>query len=260
VNTALLLIGSGCLVCLLPLALYLLFLASLNKRPHPTLLNGRWDLACLLLGLSGFLLVGGPVLLSAFDSRLRATIFEGNFGHIRQSLHPDATLWSILAGIYVAILAATILLLIRSRGRVAVIYNLAFEDTEHVLAAVFERLHLPWRKRSGIFEVGSLPNDGTDPTGKTAPPANGESPFRMNSLLEVNAFPAMHHVTLRWSDEDPQVRRAVEVELDRTFPNIASPPNPAGGWFITASVALFLVMFVCMGFLIFWLMFTSNPP
>jgi hypothetical protein len=259
VNAALLLIGSGCLVCLLPLALYLLFLASLNKRPHPTLLNGRWDLACLLLGLSGFLLVGGPVLLSAFDSRLRATIFEGNFGHIRQSLHPDATLWSILAGVYVASLAVTILLLMRSRGRVIVIYNLAPEDTENVLACVLERLHLPWRKRSGILEVGSLPNDGAHPTEKFAPPASDESPFRSSSLLEANSFPAMQHVTLRWSDEEPEVRRAVELELDRALLNITSPPNPVAGWFITASVALFLVMLLCMGFLISWMLLTPTP-
>jgi hypothetical protein len=260
VNAALLLIGSGCLVCLLPVALYLLFLAFLNKRPHPTLLSGRWDLTCLLLGLSGFILVGGPVLLSAFDSSLRGYFFEGSFGHVRQTLHADVTLWSFLAGAYVAILAATIFLLMRIRGRVTVIYNLAPEEAESLLASVLERLRLPWRKRSGVFEVGSLPNDGAEAIEKILPPAAGETPLRFSSLLEVSRFPAMHHVSLRWSEEEPEVRRAVELELERTLPNIASPPNPAGGWFITASVALFLVMFICMGFLIFSMMFTSNPP
>jgi hypothetical protein len=257
VNAALLLIGSGCLVCLLPLALYLLFLAFLNKRPHPTLLSGRWDLTCLLLGLSGFLLVGGPVLLSVFDSTLRGYIFEGNFGRIRQTLHADATLWSVLAGDYVVILTVTILLLMRSRGRVTVIYNLAPEETETLLAGVLERLRLPWRKRSGILELGSLPNDA-HPTEKPSPAATGEIPFRLSSLLEVNNFPAMHHVTLRWSKAEPEVRRAVEREVERILPNIASPPNPAGGWFITASVALFLVMLLCMGFLISWMLLTTT--
>jgi hypothetical protein len=260
VNAALLLIGSGCLVCLLPLALYLLFLAFLNKRPHPTLLSGRWDLTCLLLGLSGFILVGGPVLLSAFDSSLRSYFFGGSFGHLQQTLHADATLWSFLAGAYVALLTATIVLLMRACGRVTVIYNVAPEETEPLLASVLQRLRLPWRKRSGVFEVGSLPNDGAEPAEKIVSPTTAEIPFRLSSLLEVNRFPAMHHVSLRWSEEEPEVRRAVELELERTLPNIASPPNPAGGWFITASVALFLVMFICMGFLIFSMMFTSNPP
>jgi len=258
VNAALLLIGSGCLVCLLPLALYLLFLAFLNKRPHPTLLHGRWDLTCLLLGLSGFLLVGGPLLLSAFDSNLRGYVFEGSFGQIRQALHADATLWPFLAGGYVVLLAATIFFLMRSRARLSVIYNLAPDETETLLASVLERLRLPWRKRSGIFEVGSLPNNDAPPPEKASPPATGESPFRLSSLLEVNSFPAMHHVTLRWSDEEPEVRRAVELELERTLPNTASTPNPAAGWFITASVALFLVMLLCMGFLISWMLLTPT--
>src|SRR5262249_32311936 len=147
---ALVLIGSGCLVCLLPLALYLLFLAYLNNRRQPSLLSGTWDLACLLLGLSGFFLVGGPVLLSAFDSAWRALVFEGS-GHLRSVPRSDAVVWSILAAVYILALAAVIVLLLRARQRIGVIYNFPPVGAEDMVAGSLERLGLRWRQNHGVF-------------------------------------------------------------------------------------------------------------
>jgi hypothetical protein len=263
-NTALLLIGSGCLVCLLPLALYLLFLAFLNNRPRPTLLSGRWDLTCMLLGLSGFILVGGPVLLSAFDSTWRAIIFEGNFAHARSQLRDEPATWSILAAIYVLGMATAIILMMRARQRVSVIYNLG-SDVDVLVARALDRLGLRWRKQFGAYEV--LPpqasgdtKEAADSDGKPLPAYREDAAFFRASQLEVDPFPAMSHVTLRWYEADPAMRRVVESELLKLLDHTPSPPNPAGSWFLTGSLMLFFVMLVWTGVLVFWMVRTPPGP
>jgi hypothetical protein len=257
-NPALVLIGSGCLVCLLPLALCFLFLSFLNNRRQPTLLSGAWDLAFLLLGLSGFFVVGGPIMLSAFDSLLRGYLFEGNFGQIRAMLRSDAVAWSILCASYVATLAVGINVLLRWRRRVSVIYNLSAADPEILVTQALGRLTTPWRKLNGIFEI--QPEAPAATLGTATGSANGNSnSFVGASTLQVDAFPTMRHVTLTWYNAEPLVRRAVEGELTKELDSVTSPPNPAGSWFLTGAVALLFVMLLWMGVLIFWMIRAPVP-
>src|SRR5258708_11566556 len=75
------------LLCLFPLAIYFLILAILNRRDHPVAVSGTWDFAGVLLAASGFLLLGGPLLLRTLcdhwrvaamtDGRLRLDDVEG---------------------------------------------------------------------------------------------------------------------------------------------------------------------------------------
>lgn len=51
--------------CLSLLALHLLRLASLNARTRPAVVSARWDFAAALVGLAGFIGVGGTVAASA---------------------------------------------------------------------------------------------------------------------------------------------------------------------------------------------------
>src|SRR4051794_41973769 len=61
----------------MPLAIYLLYLAHLNGRTPPTLVPGPWDFGAVLLGLSGFLLLAGPLLITLADSAWRGYAFGG---------------------------------------------------------------------------------------------------------------------------------------------------------------------------------------
>jgi len=54
-----------------PLALYLLALGWVNRRPRPMMAAGTWDFAGVLFALSGFLLFGGPALLGGLDEQSR---------------------------------------------------------------------------------------------------------------------------------------------------------------------------------------------
>jgi hypothetical protein len=253
------LIGSGCLVCLMPLALYLFFLASLNQRPRPTLVSGSWDFAAALLGLSGFLLVGGPVLLSALDSTWRSYLFRGNFAQVRAAWETNSIIWSTIAGFYLVLLGGGSALVLRARGRVTVIYNLDPATLPDTLTAALDGLGLPWRRVLGGYEIGGkrrkavvLDDDAPAADAKPALDPGGRSAF-----VVIDTFPGLCHASLKWLDPDPLLRREVEAALVKALDATESPENPAGGWFMTASVSLFFILILWMAFLIYTMV--ANP-
>src|SRR4051812_3677246 len=62
---------------LFPIAAYLLFLAIVNARPHPTVIAGPWDFAGILFATAGFWLLGGPMTLTTFHARWRPAMVQG---------------------------------------------------------------------------------------------------------------------------------------------------------------------------------------
>jgi hypothetical protein len=88
-----LILGSSLLVCLLPLACFLFYLATVQSRRYPTSLRGATDFAYLFAGLGGFWIVGGPVWLGLILSRLRVP-YES-----------ETRTWWLLGAAYLALLA-----------------------------------------------------------------------------------------------------------------------------------------------------------
>jgi hypothetical protein len=211
----------------------LLFLATLNHRRRPTMLSGVWDFTCLLLGLSGFLIAGGPVLVSAIDSGWRSYWFGGNFADLKKVWHTNSVIWSIIAGGYLTALAGLIGLFMFLRKRTTVIYNVDAQALPEILIAALDACGLTWRQFRGGVEIGRAGIGG---------------------FVSIQSFPALRHVSLKWSDEDPLVRQQVDAAIDTLLQTSESPANPAGGWFMTVAVALFAIMVIWMVFLVWVLL------
>jgi hypothetical protein len=225
------------LVCLMPVAIYLLFLAHLNHRRSPTMLSGQWDFTYLLLGLSGFLLTGGPLLLVTLDSAWRNFAFNGTFGRLREAWHGSGAAGSTIVGGYLVAMAALIGFFMNLRRKVTVIYNIDPVSLQGMLTAAVDARDLGWRSVLGGIEISA---------GK----------FR-TALVLIDTFPTARHATLRWVDSDPLLRRDVETELASAMRLTQSPVNPFGGWLLTTAVATFTTMLLCMIYLI-WTVFTNH--
>jgi hypothetical protein len=245
---------------LLPLALYLLFLAFLNQRQRPTLMSGPWDFTCVLLGLSGFLLLGGPILLSLFDSTLRSHLYSGNFERIRNAWDANSMIWSAIAASYFALLVCGIVLFLLLRRNVTIVYNVDTSALEATVTAALDALGLPWKRVVGGFYVGgqaqkkaAILDDDTAAEKPAPPPLSPRIVAGQSAFLRIDIFPTFQHATLRWRDYDPLLRAEIETELEKSFQQSESPPNAAGGWLMTAAISLFFMMLVWMGFLIFWI-------
>jgi hypothetical protein len=68
------------------------------------------------------------------------------------------------------------------------------------------------------------------------------------SVLEIDPFPAMHHVTLRWPDGIEPIRHEVEESLAKSLAEVEPTYNPAVTWLM--SVATVLLSAVSFGLVI----------
>jgi len=240
-DQTLILIGSGCLVCLMPVAVYLLYLSHLNSRTPPTLVPGPWDFTAVLLGLAGFLLLSGPLFLTLVNSVWRSYAF-GNWAELRFVSRTEAIAGSLMAVGYLIILGAVIALLVRARRPVTAIYNVVPEGVEAALVGILEELGYPWQRANGFIEIGTKKlSEPADPTDRFAPPPT--------ATVRLDRFPSTSHATLRWGGASAGIRREVEAQL----PRLLLPPasNPVAGWMFTAAVSVMVIMLLWVVVLIF---------
>jgi len=242
-------VGAGSLFCLMPLALYFLFLATLNHRRRPTLLSGRWDFTGLLLGLSGFILMGGPLLVSTIDSTWRSVLFGGNFDRLRSAWDANSRIWSLTVLAYLLALAGTIYYMLHRRQQVSVIYNIDPAEVGGIIESAASGQGLRARSIVGGWEI-------------LKPAKNFEADNELlltrreysEATIAVESFVAFRNVSLRWQARDPQLLCALEQEIARRLQEVESPENPTAGWLMTAAVSLFGVMFFWMAYLIYMLL------
>lgn len=246
---------------LLPLTLYCLVLALVNRRRNPVVVSGRWDFLGTLFGASGFLLFAGPYVLDSLNDRWRdhwllndanAPDAIGDAGHL---------LWlCIRIGYAVLVLTGAGTLLWRRR-RVLSVYNVTPDAAPLVLAQVLDGLGFSW-ERSGerFFSLSATSNPRTGTNGaaaiyatSAAASATGARPVTTalashvgaadrTPLLELDLFHALHHVSIHWAKEADSVRPRLEDELRRALAEIPTFANPAAFWFTTFAVGLFAVL------------------
>jgi hypothetical protein len=246
------------LAFLLPVAVYLLILGSINRRRGPVLVSGTWDMIGLLFAASGFLLVTGPALLSSGYERWRLFWLLGPQG----AAAPDdggQRLWLYLAGVYfLAVLAVAAHLLWRARASTSV-YNVEPADLETALAVACDRLGLAPVRSGNLLVFGAAPATADEAAAAQGAQASATgtlaAPLRQagapvsdlsgqSAVLELDAFPAMRHVTLRWDPAESPLRREVETELERALAETLTPESDLGPILSLSGWALLLLSLV----------------
>jgi hypothetical protein len=250
----------GGMACLFPLAAYLLYLAMINNRPHPTMLSGPWDFVGILVGTSGFWLIAGPAIMHIFHSRWRPALVRDDVGSGDLSF-----VWIIPWMIYTLLVVGGSMLILWRRRHWTMVYNVEPRLFDAVLAQVFARLRVTAVRIGNDIVIESQPTPTTREApaavpaeGTGNPPADGAITSRAPddraasflpassplAELRLDPFPATHHVTMRWWTYAEGIRPAVEAELARDLQAIECNENPAAGWFLTVSSCLFSAIFL----------------
>jgi hypothetical protein len=262
-------------VCLLPLALYCLFLAWINGAGRAWIISGGWDFAGILLAMSGLLLAGGPAILTGLSEDWRA-FWTGMFpGRPWARLGTDSATHSyLLLGIaYIVLVVFLAGFTLWRRRHTTVLYNLDSEAFEAVLAQVMQGLGLNWirsgnlicwqprvaletnaetkRKspasvlaETAIQLAPALPPAPTNPASVPIPDDERWATVTQTLRLEMN--PSLHYACLHWSTVHGWPRQIIEEELNRRRVQLHAPDNPLSFWLLIVATLFILGIFIGM--------------
>jgi hypothetical protein len=253
------------LAFLLPLAIYLTVLGLLNRRRHPMLVSGVWDGIGLLFGVSGFLFFAGPTIFSSISERWRLKWLLGKGD--APLAGPDGAwqFWIFLSIVYFVLVVAGAAFYLWRQRHLTAVYNADVSQLEQALTSICDELGLNPVRSGGLFLFGvSLSLSGERrsgdilqaphylPTGvpvfgghpDTAPvsPSRGLADatiLEQTAILELDSFPMMRHVTLRWDPADGPLRQVIEAELTRRLARTPSGDSMLGGCLLTLGGLLF---------------------
>jgi hypothetical protein len=239
-----------------------LFLALLHQRRNPTLLSGSWDFVGVLLGLSGFLLVGTSIFLLSFDPAGRDILLHG--ADVRRIYSQGSPSIVLLWFLFYVSMSFSFGFLIWQRRLHSVIYNISPAEFEDVLGHMVERLHLQANRRGKrwyLYRVEQrakvLAADGESssqaiqasalvprPAGQLAPEEGQAIP---KATLLVDGSSAMRTVSIYWRTNGPEMRQELQAELARDLDQYTAAGGAAAGWFITIATAMFVLMIIAVG-------------
>jgi hypothetical protein len=222
-----------------PLALYLLVLGLVNRQRFPLLISGVWDGIGLLCGASGFLLFAGPAVLSGLSERWRLYWLLGK-GDMPFSGPDGGRLWVFLSLVYFVLIVGTAVFYLRRQRPLTAIYNADAAQVAYALAHSCTQLGLQPVRSGDLFLFGFAADESTAIQTHVAEskPISLLAPQARTAVLELESFPLMRHVTLRWDPGHTPLRPLVERELAQQLAELPSDSSLLGGWLLTLGFLL----------------------
>jgi hypothetical protein len=241
------------LIFLVPIALYCLVLAVINRSARPLLLSGVADLLGLLFALSGFLFVVGPhILRGMFEQAMDRVPLDLDSSVFDKALAALGQWWVFLWSAYYVLILIGIGLLSWARASKTVIYNIDLATFEREFRQALDRLGLVGRRseygRTYVLSDAAAVQAGdpaTEPRLMRAP-----APGKRHAELRFEYFPALCHLTLHWQSGRGEVRETVEAELAQSFRQLRLRDNPASWWLFGVGGGCIGVIFVILVLLI----------
>jgi hypothetical protein len=230
--------------CLAPLSLYLSWLSILNRRPHPTVLRGSTDLLGLFVGLSGFLGIGGILIIALTHSNARF-VLRGNWTQIQSAWQQEQDAWLFVAVVYTLIVAAFAITLAVLRSRTLYVYSVDRWLLDNTIDELLTDLGKT-ATRTGQLWTDALPNLALH--GRDIPATKEGLP-----ILEVNHFEGMWHSTIKLRTTDRRLAEEIERELRLRLSNCPEVENLSAVWILWAGITALLVMCCCLLLVLYYL-------
>jgi hypothetical protein len=242
---------------LFPLAVYLFGLGFLNRRRHPIVFPATWDFVGLLFAVSGFLVFGGPAILTSASERWRDLWLVGRLGGADGDAATNPA-WRIIAGLYFVVVVAVAGITLFLRRSQTAVYNVDTGTFTEVLEGVLDSLGLNWSRTADRYYIqesrkGRVASASQSSAIQAAPSSAvvaGEPPRRVTSALEVNGSaylsldlsPTWRYVTMTWeANGNDALREQVERDLKRALSEVTTHENPVAVWMLGSSLVLMML-------------------
>jgi hypothetical protein len=243
------------LLFLIPVGVYCLILAGINRRAHPVIASGTWDCIGLLFAASGFFLAVLPGMVTLLYGK---TLRQLPFVEPRSGAEALGNLWLEWWGVlllYYLALGTGAAALVFHRRATTVIYNINSDDWERLFAQVLARLGLEQARSGKQITLGVLSGVNDPSPGGAAESAiqakvHPRLSFQRAALLRVDTFPALSNVALHWEHVGGTLRDEVEKELGKEFKSVETMDNAAGAWFLGIGGSIVTMVFLTVLILI----------
>ena len=212
------------LVFLFPLAVYLLVLASINRRDRPLMVAGVWDALGLAFALTGVYLWVGPAVLGTLYER---GLLPGANSMTNRRFGQIWTYYPWIWGAYYLLVLVSQASMVLSRRNKTSVYNTDAELLERLLLDCLQSRGFETSSAGGMVFFKSTPNTAD------------ASMASITGAVEFERFTALRHVTLQWFVKEPSVRAEIEAEMDRRLEEATAIDNPAATWLLGVSGMLF---------------------
>src|SRR5262245_13489941 len=206
--------------------MYLLWLSRVTRRDRPTAVSGTWDFAGLMLGLSGFILFGGGLLLTLLQANFRYWM-RGNFEALRGVWVQERVTWILLVFFYFTLVLGGIALALYSRRRMFVVYNVEPAAFEAAVVEVFDQLARPVERRGKLWVSGT-------------------------PLFELDTFEGGRSVSLRWVSDDQRLFEEVVRQLRAVVSTMTTDDNPVSRWVFSAAVGTGVIILFSLSLLLYF--------
>lgn len=211
---------------LLPLGVYLTWLAGLHRRPGVTTISGPSDFALMLGGLVGFLPVLGALALLALQSNARLLLRLN--GRQAESVWAEERVeWLVTVALFLLAVGGAVGLTALARRRSLAVYNIDRAELERVVREVLTGLGL------AAARFGNVWGDG-------------------RAILAVEPVEGLRYATVRLLTADPRLREELDRNLRARLAGSPGARGGAAGWFSAAGTtclgaalaALALLMYI----------------
>lgn len=212
--------------CLTPLAIYLLWLAAVNRRARPTAVSGTWDFIALLAGLSGFLLLGAPIAITALQSNARYWT-RGNFEQLRSTWNQEKVTWLLVAGGYVAFVVTAVAVGIKRRKKTLAVYAV---DPDGLTRTINDEVAAAF---GPVSQIG----------------------YAWNPHVQLEPFAGMGHALVRIGSPDAAKAAGFERRLRDAIPFVTPAAHTPAAWIQIAAIGCTIGSICSLGLvIIYWLL------
>lgn len=212
--------------CLTPLSVYLLWLAGVNRQPRPVAISGVWDFVALVAGLSGFLIFGSLIFVTAIQSNTRYWT-RGNFEQLRTAWEQEKKVWLACAAGYLLIVLGAVILGLLRRKKTLSVYG---ADNNQLMSCIHDEL---------------------------SPMLNGQPQvgYSYGNLVHFEPFAGMSHAVVRITAPEEVKAEEIDRLLRNAIPNVTPSATSAAGWIHSAAVGCGVgaVCSLAMVFLYMWI-------
>lgn len=207
----LLLLALAGVICLIPLTAYLFWLRYVTKQPHPVIVSGRSDFFVLLLGVLGFVLFGGGLVLLLTQNNA-LLLLRGNWSLVQGTLEQERSAWLWSLRIYAFGILSWVGWEFFRRRRMMVVYNISPASFEQILQDLFQQFDLPLTREGNRW-------------------------FSVRELFVLHGWDATRTVILKWVGyRDQKLFVELERSLRERLPSIDVPFNPF--YLVTAAASI----------------------